>query len=452
MAARPNVLWICTDQQFAGAMSCAGNDHIQTPAMDRVADSGVRFSNAYCANPICAPSRASMLTGRMPSQVGVSENDDRIDEEYREDELGRLFDDAGYDCAYAGKWHVPDIRHVDDGHGFTELCGLDDLRVPEACEEYLGGDHDDPFFLAAHFDNPHNICEWSRDYTPPWGSVETPPAENCPPLPANHAVPPYEPKVVRDTVDDHWAMGAMEGATPDEWRQYRNAYYRLVEKADEGVGRILDALADAGLQEETLVVFTSDHGDGHGAHQLIQKSFLYEEATRVPLLVRPPGGGEDGGAVSDRLVSTGLDLLPTLCDYAGVTPPADLRGRSVRPLVDGDPGGWREYVVAETIDTDYRLRGRMVRTEQYKYIVYHEGRHNEQLFDLEADPGEMVDLAESADHTATLDAHRDRLLAWCEETGDRFGSRYHHPEVPMIPGYDFEELRSRFGESPPGTR
>jgi arylsulfatase A-like enzyme len=460
---RPDVVWICTDQQYAGAVG-AVNDRLETPGMDRVAAGGTRFSNAYCTNPLCTPSRASMLTGRMPSTVGVVGNRSGIDDEYREEELGRLFDAVGYDCAYAGKWHVADSRHVEDGHGFTELCGMDDIRAPEACVDFISDreEGDDPFLLGLHLDNPHNICEWSRDFTPPWGSVEDVPVEECPPLPANHAPPPNEPKAVRDVVEGHWAMGAMEGATPAEWRQYRSAYYRLIERADAGVARVLDALEAEGLAEDALVVFTSDHGDGHGAHRLIQKTFLYEEMARVPLFVSPPGTplgtGEEGTdertppASSDRLVSTGLDLLPTLCDYAGIEAPADLPGRSLRPLVAGEDPAWRDRVVTETIAPDEGLDGRMIRTERYKYVVYHEGRHNEQLFDLENDPGEMVDLSDDAAHRDVLEAHRERLLEWCLETDDRFGARYHHPDVPMIPGRDFEELWPQFTDDPPGHR
>jgi len=452
MPDRPNVLWICTDQQFGGAMSCAGNDYVDTPAMDSVAAAGTRFDRAYCTNPLCTPSRASMLTGRMPSTV--RDEDGGIDERYRERELGRLFETAGYECAYAGKWHVTDGRHLEDGHGFRELCGLDDVRVPEVCEAFLREEREEPFLLAAHLDNPHNICEWSRSYTPPWGSVPDVPIEECPPLPANHARPPYEPDIVRQTIDGHWAMGAMQGVTADEWRRYRHAYYRLVERADAGIERVLDALRAEGLEEDTLVVFTSDHGDGLGAHRLIQKTFLYEEMTQVPFLVSPPGAtAGDGGAVSDRLVSNGLDLLPTLCDYAGIDAPDDLPGRSVRPIVDG-PGvdEWRDRVVAETIDSGARIDGRMVRTDRYKYVVYHEQRNNEQLFDLRADPGEMVDLSGDAAHADVLDDHRERLLEWCLETDDGFGARYPHPGVPMIPGYEFEELWPKFHDTPPGMR
>ncbi|MFC6964817.1 sulfatase [Halocatena marina] len=222
------------------------------------------------------------------------------------------------------------------------------------------------------------------------GSVPDVAPKEYPPLPANHAVPPYEPKIIRDTIEDHWAMGAMEDASSDEWREYRHAYYRLIEKVDDRVDQILTAFRGEGLEDNTLVIFTSDHGDSHGAHQTIQKSFFYEEMVRVPFIVHPLRG--TGGHVDEHLVSNGLDLLPTLCDYAEIEPPDELPGRSVRPLVRGDKvTDWRGQVVAQTSNGAH-VRGRMVRTEKYKYIVYHEQRNNEQLFDTEDDPGEMVDL------------------------------------------------------------
>ena len=446
MSDRPNVLWICTDQQFAGAMSCAGNEWLETPGMDRIAEGGTQFTDAYCPYPLCVPSRASMLTGRMPSGIREAGG---YGEAYRDEELGNLFAEAGYTCAYAGKWHVPSMRHVDPGHGFEELCGIDDHRVPEVCTDFLAEEHEEPFLLAAHFDNPHNICEWARDYTPPWGEIEDAPPSACPPLPSNFAVPPYEPRIIRQQIDGHWAMGAMADATPDEWRQYRHAYYRMIELADHGIGRILDALETHGHAEDTLIVFTSDHGDAHGAHQLVQKTFPYEEQARVPFLVRPPGGSDV--AESDALVSTGLDLVPTLCAYADIETPPELRGRSVRPLVAGETVDWRPYLVVETGgDPGDRFQGRMIRTDQYKYVVYHEQRHNEQLFDMTADRDELVDLSTSDRYAEVLDAHREYLLEWCLETGDRFGARYHHPDVPMIPGYDFEELWPLVHDEPPG--
>jgi arylsulfatase A-like enzyme len=435
MPERPNILWICTDQQFAGALGCAGNDDIETPNLDRLAARGVRFEEAYCADPVCVPSRASMVTGRPPHETGVTANGEALPAEYHHETLGVLLDDAGYDCGYGGKWHVPGLDV--ETAGFERLCEKDDHRLAGACIEFLERDRDAPFLLAAHFDNPHNICEWARGQNLPWGDIERPPVEECPPLPANFHIPPFEPDVLRrETRKRTKTMGSMADATPEEWRQYRHAYYRLVETVDTELGRILTALDEEGVTEDTVVIFTSDHGDGNGAHQVNQKWLLYEEETRVPLIVAGPGTAD--GAVDDHLVSTGLDLLPTLCDYGDTEPPSALQGRSIRPLAAGRaPDDWRDRVVIETYDP---IEGRAVRTDRYKYIVYRRGRGREQLFDLRTDRGEMVDLSVDADYADVLAEHRDLLLEWCVDTGDIFAERY--PEgAPLIPGRDLEELR-----------
>jgi arylsulfatase A-like enzyme len=443
MPDRPNVLWVCTDQQTADALGCV-SPHLDTPAMDRLADRGVRFDRAYCPEPVCGPSRAAMLTGRMPHETGVTENGDAPDE-YADRSAGALLRAAGYETAYAGKWHLPsmDPNPGAADYGFRAVGGFDDTRLPGACADFLSDrDGDRPFFLAAHFDDPHNICEWSRNQVLPWGSVEDVPTEECPPLPANFPVPPFEPgslaglrrdmRSIRGAIADEWP--------PEAWRHYRHAYYRLVERVDAGLDRILGALDDAGVRDETVVVFTSDHGDMNGAHRLNQKWALYDESARVPLLVDAPDGMS--GAVDSRLVSTGLDLLPTLCDYAGADAPDDLHGRSLRPAVDGDDPDWRDAVVTET--HMYNLDGRMVRTDGFKYAVYGRGRHREQLFDMRSDPGEMVNLAVDARHEDVLDAHRERLLDWCAETGDLYMEHYGRPGLPSIPGYEYETVADRF--------
>lgn len=449
MSTPPNVIWITTDQQFAGAMSCAGNRYIETPGMDRLARAGTRFERAYCASPGCAPSRASMLTGRLPSATMAEEDGAYIRADHRPETIGRLLADAGYLCAYAGKWSGGDRERLRTEFGFRDLWGKNDRRVPEAVGAFLTEDRDRPVFLSVNFDNPHTICEWSRDQTPPWGSVSDVPPGQYPPLPANHAVPAFEPKAIRDYVDQSTNWGAMEGATPNEWRAYRHAYYRLIERADAGIARVLDALQQEDLFRDSLVIFTSDHGDHHGAHQLIQKLFLYEESARVPFIISPPGEGVgDGGDVDDLLVSSGLDLLPTTCSYAGVSTPEGLHGQSLRPRLEHGSAPDREFVVAEADGGS--LRGRMIRSEEYKYVVYHRGRHNEQLHHLASDPGEMVNLAVCEQYRDELDRHREHLLEWCETTGDTFRA-HTHPEVPMIPGYEFDELWPRFIDREPGA-
>jgi arylsulfatase A-like enzyme len=416
-------------------MSCAGSEDLRTPAMDRLAREGVRFEQAYCVQPLCTPSRASMWTGLSPRQAGAPRNEMPISESLRPREMGRLFAGAGYDCAYGGKWHVPGLTIQErEQHGFRKISpqvsqrpNLDggDDHLTEACKAFLRGrrGQERPFLLAASFDNPHNICEYASGAKLPQGPIPAAPSPAaCPALPPNFAVPPYEPEALRFEQSADPGIYPTAGYTPDDWRRYRWAYCRLVEKVDGLIGQVLDALDDTGLWETTLVVFSSDHGDGGGAHQWSQKCALYEESVRVPLLLRPPGPPGPGRADREHLVSGGLDLLPTFCDYGGVAAPPGLEGLSLRPLIGGGPApAWRDHLVVETVfdgDRGRATSGRMVRSRRYKYAVYNWGKLREQLFDLERDPGEMVNLAVSASHAHVLKDHRRRLADWCRRTGD----------------------------------
>lgn len=439
MAKQPNILYIMTDQQSVNAMSCAGNEYLSTPAFDALAAEGTRFERAYCTYPLCTPSRASMIAGRWPHEVGITGNGQPIDAAYRNQELGHLLSQAGYRCAYGGKWHIPEIA-VPWGHGFESICGFDDVALPERCRDFFERDHDRPFFLVASFDNPHNICEWRRRQNVPWGSVGRPPrVEDCPTLPANFAIPPFEPEAVRIISRSNPRIYPDDRYTPEQWRRYRWGYNRLVEKVDAQIGRVLQSLEAVGLHEDTVVIVSSDHGDAQGAHHLVQKTFLYDEATHVPLIIRAPG--EPQGQVDRHLVSNGLDIYATICDFAGIIPPEGTHGRSLRPLVGGETPDWREYVAAETYRERHRCDGRMICTDRYKYTAYSWGAYREQLIDLEADPGEMVNLAVASKYEDILQHHRDLLRDWCERTGDAFyGHHYSHPSVPfMVPGDEYPQ-------------
>ena len=190
--------------------------------------------------------------------------------------------------------------------------------------------------------------------------------------------------------------------TDADWRQYRHAYYRLIEKVDAEIGRILAALQESGLAENTVVIFSSDHGDGLGAHRWNQKWALYEESVRVPFILKFGAHTSTGRVVTEPLVAASLDLFPTVCDFAGVTPPPNLLGRSLRPFIEGNPDTWRDYVVTETCFSDgLGTHGRMLRTPRYKYVVYSWGKHREQLFDLTTDPGETINLAVESRYAET---------------------------------------------------
>lgn len=439
---RPNIVYIFTDQQTAAAMSCAGNRDLNTPVMDGLAARGVRFENVYCTYPLCTPSRASMFTGCMPHQVGVKTNGDSIAEAFRSNELGHVLGRAGYDCVYGGKWHVPEIA-MPEGHGFRTICGFSDTDLAEHCVAFLRQPHEKPFFLVASYDNPHNICEWARNTSLPWGPIEAAPVSVCPNLPVNFGPGAYEPEVLRL----HQAVNAQvyraAAYTDDDWRRHRHAYYRLVEKVDTEIGRILDGLNAAGLAENTLVVFSSDHGDVLGSHRWNQKTALYEEAVCVPLILSWPGRIREHAVDTEHLVSNGLDLFPTFCDYAGVPLPNGLPGLSLRSVAEtGAANGWRDHLVSETqLGPDAAAgttHGRMVRTDRYKYVLYSWGKYREQLFDLIEDPGEMVNLAVEMRYDDVLARHRALLVDWLERTDDRFEAHYSHPGMrPLVPGEEY---------------
>ena len=429
-------------------MSCTGNDDLETPGMDRIAATGTRFVEAYCTAPVCTPSRASMLTGRFPHVTGVTDNGEALPDRYHRQSLGRLLTAAGYDCGWAGKWHLPS-GDLDEGHGFERVSGFGDEGLVDDCLQFLARERDAPFLLAASFDDPHNICEYARGQNLPWGELPEPPTEACPSLPANFAIPPFEPEPIRTSMAaEQRTLGAMSDATPADWRHYRNAYFRLIERVDARVDRLLDGLSDRELESNTLVVFLSDHGDGAGAHQVNQKWLLYEEPTRVPLLIRPPDDEESAlrGHVNEHLVSSGLDLLPTLCAAAGITPPDDLRGRNLLTLATGhSPTDWRPYVVTET---EYPMPGRMVRTPYFKYNVYARGHHREQLFDMTTDRGELVDRSVDASYHDILVEHRLQLLRWSRQTNDVFADRGTRHGAPLIPGFDLGDVQAYMNGGP----
>jgi arylsulfatase A-like enzyme len=411
----------------------------------------VRFERTYCATPSCAPARNSIMTGTLPHEIAFT--DGKI--AHPEATLGRILSASGYDCHYAGNRSFA-LGQEPEVCGFEPLSKALDADMAVDCRDFLlergnkGGR--EPFFLVASFINPHNICQWAREQDTYLGAIEERHIPDCPVLPANHQVAPFEPQAIRSFAATHPSAFSTGDQTedPNWWRRYRSAYFRLIELVDSHIGIVLEGLRDSGLYDDTLVVFISDHGDGQGAHKLKQKLVLYEEAARVPLIVKPPKtDGEDcSPTVSSALAHTGLDLMLTFCDYAELDPPSGLRGRSLRPVVEETskvsvPASWREQLVIEIDRADrtlpgmqmakhggQNLIGRAVYDGDYKYIVYDWGRYREQLFDLRTDPGEMVNLAQSSRFAPVLAGMRSFLRGWCAETDDHFGVMIPHGDAP----------------------
>ena len=199
-----------------------------------------------------------------------------------------------------------------------------------------------------------------------------------------------------------------------EWRIYRWIYCRLTEQVDRNIKQILDCLKRNNLEQQTLIIFTSDHGDMDSCHRLASKGRFYEQSVKVPMLLSYKGTILPGKVNDQNLVSSGLDILPTLCDYAGVSVPKTLLGRSLRPIVEGRHiDDWRQFVVTEN------HTGRMLRSKRFKYCVYNDGDIRESLVDLKNDPGEMKNLASLPGYKDVLNQHRNYLQEWIEESDDR---------------------------------
>jgi len=452
--ARPNVLFIMTDQQFGDAMSCRmGRKWLHTTAMDSLAANGMLYSRAYSPNPLSMPARNSIFTGRYPHETGVTKNARaKIDtEEFLN--MGNYFRRAGYETAYFGKWHLCFNRKDTNAHGFeTAQClygNGHDGEVADLSVRYLAGKRGKqgkPFLAVVSLSNPHDICQFSRFQKLPSGPVgDPPPPAKCPPLPANLAPPINETDTMTTLRKGYQGKGSLFPVgdyTDEQWRQLRWGYYRLIEKVDAEIGRVLAALRKAGLEDNTVIIFTSDHGDCAGAHRFNQKTVFYDESARIPLIISHKGKTPKG--TCDKLVNTGIDILPTMLDFAGIATPKGkkLPGRSLRPIAMGRaPSDWRDHVViqnhlSQTVPVDgirAVAQGRMVRTDRYKYCVYDHGTQRESLIDMAADPLETKNLATDPAHRKTVEHHRKLLVAFAAKHKDDLVKDIYANNMPPRP-------------------
>lgn len=351
----------------------------------------------------------------MPSEIGTIENDFPIPDSIADSTMASIMTNNGYHCAYAGKWHAHTISLPSEfSFGFHMIHENGDIGLAEACVEFLKNKPEKPFFLVASFTNPHNICEYARNQNTPHASFEEPALEDCPNLPENFAVNPYDASVLAFEKIQDYALYPTQHYTPDNWRRYRNAYYRLVEAVDVEIGKIVNEIDSQNLWKNTVVIFTSDHGDGVGAHQWNQKTALYEEIVNVPFIVCAPDNKENG-KVLPQLVNGAVDLMPSIFDWADIKMLPNRKGVSFKNLVEkGKPDTrHQKYVVTETNFNQTRgSLGWMLRTDKYKYVLYDKGNYREQLFDMDTDRKEMRNLAVESQYQDILKEHRELLKEW----------------------------------------
>ncbi|MFM8435801.1 MAG: sulfatase [Planctomycetia bacterium] len=447
---RPNVLFIVSDDLNC-FLGCYGDPLAKTPNIDRLAARGVRFERAYCAFPLCGPSRNSFLTGLYPNATGIQGNGQIFRQSIpAQVSMPQAFRLAGYFAARIGKlyhYNVPmsvgTNGHDDPGSWELELnpAGCDRLEEepkifslqpgqfggtlswyasPKGDREHTDGimaddaawvlercarDRSRPFFLAVGFFRPHTPYVAPRN--PYFGLY--PEAEM-----------PLVAGVAEDQKDvPNAALGSrkaeQEAMTDAQRRQAQQAYRASVSFLDAQVGRVLDALDKAGLADNTMVVFTSDHGYHMGEHGLYQKMSLFEDSARVPLLIAAPGRCKAGG-VATAPVSQ-VDLFPTLAALCGIEAPKNLQGQSLVPMLEDPTVVGRGWAVTQVVRGSNIGRisqpkeagakgtpffGYSLRTPRWRYTEWDEGRAGRELYDHDADPRELTNLADLPAHAATV--------------------------------------------------
>ena len=366
---RPNILWICSDQQRYDTIHALGNEHIHTPHLDRLAAEGVAFTHAHCQSPICTPSRASFLTGMYPSTIHACTNGN---ERWAGAAplISKLLADAGYDTGLAGKLHLAGAAgriepRGDDGYRVFEWSHhpRNDWATGHAYADWLRAKGSDPDLVKndpAALDPELHQSMWcaeraiafieqdrsEQDRSEPWLLSVNPFDPHTPFDPPAPYLQRYDAATLPWPLwreSDRTAQAALAGVDfqttcrhPQEFdaRQIKAAYYAMIELLDDAVGRMLQALERSGQRERTIVIFTSDHGEMLGDHGLLLKGCrFYEGLVRVPLIISWPGR-YCSGLVSDALVEL-IDITPTLLDACGVGVPPRMQGRSLRGILTG---------------------------------------------------------------------------------------------------------------------
>lgn len=420
---KPNILYIFADQMRASAMGCMRDEPVQTPNLDRLAAEGILFTHAYANTPVCTPSRASLLTGKHALSARCIVNDLRLPEDERS--IADVLGGQGYRCGYIGKWHLDGIsRHMFTPPG-RRRHGFDHYWAAYNCNHnYLdakwfednspelkrkdGYDADIQTDQAIGFIEQLNEDPWCLflSWGPPHDPYRTAPQEFLDLYPADEIL--LRPN----------AEGADRAAIA--------GYYAHVTALDRNVGRLMATLNRLGLENDTIVVFSSDHGDMLWSHGRRNKQQPYEESIHIPLIVRWPGH-LPAGKVEDVLIGVS-DHTPTLLGLAGVTAPAEMNGRDLsgrllgRKVVAPASVFLNEHASFDQAQIWQPWRG--VRTQRYTYARWLQG--GTLLFDNEADPYQTRNLALEPGHEMVLTELETELQGWLARLGDKFMSGEAH--------------------------
>jgi len=458
---KPNILLIMCDQLRGDCLGADGNEAIRTPNLDRLAAEGARFRRAYSSLPSCTPARATLLTGWGAWRHGML-GYGRVAREYR-NEKPRLLRQGGYYTLGIGKmhWYPQRILHgfhktIVDESGRVETRGfVSDYRqwfrkvAPDRNPDATGIGWNDyrakPYALPEELHPTHWTAQTAVDFLEQYGQE---PEHAGKPffLKVSFARPhsPYDPPsrfldlyadadIPKAAVGDWAERNVLRGrkhsfSTPrgdlgaEQVRKSRQGYYGAISFLDEQIGRILDTLRKRGWWDDTLILFTADHGDMQGDHHLWRKTYAYEGSARIPMLIRWPEGmlRAKRGQVLSQVVEL-RDVLPTFLDTAGVTfDAADFDGRSMLDLIRGKTEGWREQIDLEHCTCYWPENQWCALTDGHVKYILGAVDGSEQLFDLDRDPRELRDLSRDRGHAAALERWRKRLVAHLAERGEQW--------------------------------
>ena len=468
---KPNLLFLWTDEQRADTMAAYGNTRIHAPNLNRLASESCVFERAYVTQPVCTPSRSTVMTGLWPHTNGCTTNNIPLPEDTPC--LPELAGDPEYHAAYMGKWHLGD--EVFAQHGFHEWVSIEDMyakhyrpsrnretrssyhqfllekghepnvrgqfsrdfaarRPIEHCKprfleeqacDFLRRNQDNPFMLVVNFLEPHMPFFGPLDDEHDLDEV-TMPGNFDDPLEDNE---PLRYRVLREYARERY------GATEAEIHQLIRRYWGLVTQVDRSVGGILDTLDELGLADDTIVVYTSDHGDMMGSHGLVAKCVMYEEAVRVPWLMRVPWLSGEQRTIPQPV--SHIDLIPTLLELMNASVPPALRGQSLVPLLHGrevdqdhvfiewSPGAGAGKRSDDTTALASEEEIRYVAEENTRTVISPDGwklclsdRDKCQLFNLNQDPGETTNLFDSGKHDDRIARLTERIRQWQRKSGD----------------------------------
>lgn len=426
---RPNILFLLGDDHRWEALGCMGNPIIRTPHIDGLANNGVLFSRSFVTTAICVTSRASFFTGLYARSHGIWEFRNSFPQDKWSQSYPALFQKAGYRTGFIGKFGIdggkPPVETFDywrgfqgQGHYFPKKDGKTHLTtvMGDQMEEFIDGCRaDQPFQLSVSFKAPHVQDEDPLQflYDPQdealYRDIEIPLPHTAHP----RYISQLPLSVQRSEGRRRWAV---RFSTPDLYQQSVKGYYRLITGIDRQVGRAIEALRRKGLADNTIILYTGDHGFYLAEHGLAGKWFMHEESIRTPLIIYDPRSRQRGRSLGQMALN--IDMAPTMLDMAGVAPPASMQGKSLKPLLDGRSNRLREEFFYEHHfpNGGWIPSTEGIRENRYKYTIYTDEKERvEELYDLEVDMWEETNLAAHPRQQQRLRQLRARREAWLSQ-------------------------------------